>query len=108
MMSQPILELDNSLIDGLRDVRRGHLCDATLDQEANEPAYAAHVFGREEMMLTGATTFASMSRKQRGHAIIDVNKRRFQTGAAIQQSDGRRPRNLSPSAACAQGSLADW
>jgi hypothetical protein len=48
MMSQPILELHNSLIDPLWDVWRGSLCDATLDQEANEPAHAAYVFGRED------------------------------------------------------------
>jgi hypothetical protein len=67
MMSQPILELDNSLIDGLRGVRNSRLCDATLDQ-------AAHIFGREELMLTVAAAFASMSRKLRDDAIIDIDK----------------------------------
>jgi hypothetical protein len=74
MMPQPILELGNSLIDPLRDARRDSLYDATLDQEANKPACAARVFGRNEMMLTIATTFASMSRKLRNGAVIDVDK----------------------------------
>jgi ubiquitin len=74
MMSQPILELGNALINRLRDARRGRLCDATLDQKANEPAYAAHVLGREELMLTIAAAFTSMSSKPRDCAVIDVDK----------------------------------
>ena len=73
MMSQPSLELDNPLINRLRDAECSRLCGSTFDQEANEPTYPAHVLGGEEMMLTGATTLASMSCKQCGDAIIDVN-----------------------------------
>jgi hypothetical protein len=71
-MSQPILELDNSVIEGGRDVRRSGLCNATFDQETNEPAHAAHVLGREDLMLTVATTLASMSCEPRDDAVIDV------------------------------------
>ena len=47
-VSTRILELHNSLVDSLWERWRGSLCDATLDQEANEPAHAAYVFGRED------------------------------------------------------------
>ena len=72
MISQPTLELGNTLIDD-RDLRRGCPYHAALDQEANEPAHAAHVFGREATMLTVTATFAPVSRKPRDHDVIDVN-----------------------------------
>ncbi len=49
MMSEPILELGNSLCDR-QDVRHRRLCDAALDQEADESAHASHVLCREVMM----------------------------------------------------------
>jgi hypothetical protein len=63
MMSQPSLELDNPLINRLRDAECSRLCGSTFDQEANEPTYPAHVLGGEEMMLTGATTLVRIPEK---------------------------------------------
>jgi hypothetical protein len=74
MLSQPILELSNLLIDRHRDLWRDRFGDATFDQEANESAYAAHVLGRDVMLPAAAGTFTSMSRKSPDHTVIDFDQ----------------------------------
>src|SRR6516225_6460682 len=70
MMSQPILELDDSLIAWCRGFR-----NATIHQEANELVHAAHVFCRQATMLTAATACAAMSRESSDDGFVDVINR---------------------------------